>query len=295
MASAKAGVLDPVFTKLGPRMSLYTPPGHAPGQLVVLCTWLGAAPKHINKYILSHRTIAPHSRILLVQSDVSILTTSYPAQRKAIKPAVQAVWAVIGECGQGNNHWTAPQPKILIHTFSNGGTNSATQILLELGEERGKPLPVVGIMCDSGPAKGAYWKSYHSMLLSMPKGLAKTVGPLVVQFILVVLFTSIAIGRYDKPEDLWRRTLLDAKFVTGTTRKEGRICYMFSKADDHVDWHDIAEHADMARSKGWEVAEIDFEGTLHCNHFTNNAERYSDMMQRLWKGVGLIDKPRAQL
>lgn len=275
-------------------MSLFTPPDHAPGQLIVLCTWLGAAPKHINKYIVSHRTIAPRSRILLVKSDVSILTSSYPAQRKAIKPAVQAILTVIDECGQDNKQ-SAPQPQVLIHTFSNGGTNSATQILLELGEQRGTPLPVVGIMCDSGPAKGEYWKSYHSMLLSMPKGLAKTVGPLIAQFICVVLFTSIAIGRYEKPEEMWRRTLLDANFVTGTTKKEGRICYMFSKADDHVEWQDIVEHADTARSKGWEVAEVEFEGTPHCNHFSSDADRYSGIMQKLWGSVRLVDKPRAQL
>jgi hypothetical protein len=36
---------------------------------------------------------------------------------------------------------------------------------------------------------------------------------------------------------------------------------MFSKANDHVDWQDIIEHADAARVKGWEVAEADFENT----------------------------------
>jgi hypothetical protein len=275
-------------------MSLFTPPNPAPGQLVILCTWLGALPKHIKKYILTHRTIAPRSRILLVQSDVGIVTSTYPTQRRAIKPAVQAVWTVLGECGQDNDE-APPKPQILIHTFSGGGTNSATQILLELGEQRGTSLPVVGILCDSGPAKGDYWKSYHSMLLSMPKGLARTVGPLIAQFVCVVLFTSIAIGRYEKPEDMWRRTLLDAKFVTGTTTKEGRISYMFSKADDQVDWQDIVDHADMARSKGWEVAVFEFKDTPHCNHFSSDVDLYSGIMQRLWDGVSLIDKPRAQL
>jgi hypothetical protein len=284
-------VQDPVFARLGPRISLYTPPDVAAGQLVVLCTWLGAMPKHINKYILSHRSIAPNSRILLIESNVGVITSTYPAQRKAIRPAAVAVRAVIDECDDGN----AKPPRILIHTFSNGGTNSATQLLLELGEERGKPLPVMGIMCDSGPAKGEYWKSYNSMLLSMPKGLAKTVGPLIVHFICVVLFTSIAAGRYEKPEEMWRRTLLDEQCVLGTTGRQGRICYMFSKADQHVEWQDIVDHAELARSKGWEVAEVEFQDSAHCNHFSKDADRYFNTMRRLWNGVSLADEPRAML
>jgi hypothetical protein len=284
-----AGVQDPIFAKLGPRMSLFTPADHAPGQLIILCTWLGAASKHINKYVLAHRAIAPRARILLIRSDVAILTSTYPAQRVAIKPAVQAVWTVVEECDQG------VPPQILFHTFSNGGTNSATHLLIELGEQRGKPLPVVGILCDSGPAKGEYWKSYHSMLLSMPKNLRNTLGPLIAQFICVVLYTSIAIGRYEKPEDMFRRTLVDANFVTGTTRKEGRICYTFSKADDHVDWRDIVEHAEMAASKGWDVEQAEFENTAHCNHFSSDVERYSAFVRQLWQSEGFEDKPRAML
>jgi hypothetical protein len=112
-------------------MSLFTPLEPVPGQVIVLCTWLGAASKHINKYVLSHRSITPRSRILLITSDVSILTSTYPAQRKAIKPAVQAILSDIDECSQDN------KVKVLIHTFSNGGTNSATHMLLELGKQRG--------------------------------------------------------------------------------------------------------------------------------------------------------------
>ncbi|KAF2035043.1 indole-diterpene biosynthesis protein-like protein PaxU [Setomelanomma holmii] len=270
-------------------MSLYIPPDHVPEELVVLCTWLGAAPKHINKYILAHRTVTPCARILLIQSDVSIVTTSYPAQRKAIRPAVQVIRAVVEECDQSGEGTSAVHPEILMHTFSNGGTNSATQLLLELGEERGKPLPIVGMMCDSGPARGEYWKSYHSMLLSMPKGLANTIGPVICQFILIMLFTSIAIGRYEKPETLWRRTLLDAKYVTGAKRKERRICYVYSKVDDHVEWQDIVAHADAARGNGWGVVEVEFEGTPHCNHFTSNVARYEGMMRRMWEGGKLVD------
>ncbi|KAF2243165.1 indole-diterpene biosynthesis protein-like protein PaxU [Trematosphaeria pertusa] len=296
MAAANPEASEPFFTKLGPRIALHTPPNHAAGQLVIIATWLGAARKHITKYLLSYRSIAPRSKILLIESDVSILTSSYPSQRKAIKSAVHAVRAVLDECGYSKNDQSTNPPKILLHTFSNGGTNSATQMLIALGEQFSSPLPLLGIIYDSGPAKGEYWKSYNSMMLSLPRGMARTVGPAIVHFILVVLFTSVAAGRYDKPEDLFRRTLLDEKLVKGHAKKEGRICYLFSKADDHVDWKDVVDHAEVARDKGWEVEEALFEDTPHCNHFTKNTQRYTDMMHRLWHGSSNnTDEPRSML
>ena len=70
---------------------------------------------------------------------------------------------------------------------------------------------------------------------------------------------------------------------------------MFSKADDHVDWSDIVDHADVARRKGWEVAEVEFADSRHCNHFKKYTTRYHEMMRRLWSGESLANEPRSLL
>lgn len=168
---------------------------------------------------------------------------------------------------------------IIFHTFSNGGTNNATQLLIVLRHRLQHALPVTGILCDSGPARGTYRKSFHSMLLSLPKGLFwKFVGPVIILFVTNTLFASQLIG-WEKPERIYRRTLLDAQFVDCK-----RICYAFSKADTHVDWDDITSHADEARAKRWEVRELEFEGTPHCNHISQYPIEYLDAMERVWKG-----------
>jgi hypothetical protein len=120
MAQPIAGAVNPIFSSLGPRMSLFVPAEPAPGELIILCTWLGAGKKHIAKYVTEYRRIAPHSRILLIESSVWIITTSYVKQRKAIQPAAEVVRAVLDECGQGDTKPTT-KPTIVIHTFSNGG------------------------------------------------------------------------------------------------------------------------------------------------------------------------------
>ncbi|KAF1835912.1 hypothetical protein BDW02DRAFT_481623, partial [Decorospora gaudefroyi] len=177
-----------------------------------------------------------------------------------------------------------------IHTFSNGGTNSATQLLIVLRKQLGYSLPVTGIMCDSGPARGTYIRSFHSMLLSLPKGLFwRIVGPIIIMFVTNVLFGSQLIG-WEKPERIYRRTLLDPDFVDCK-----RICYGFSKADTHVDWDDITSHADDARRKGWDVQQLEFTGTPHCNHISKFRAEYFEAMARVWDGSVLAPGSRALL
>ncbi|KAI4961185.1 hypothetical protein J4E86_000211 [Alternaria arbusti] len=284
------------FSQLGPRISLYTPPSHTTGELIILCTWLGAARKHIDKYIAAYLTIAPNAKILLIQSDVTSVTSSYPAQHKAIIPAVEVVRSVLSDCTStastnvpssptANTTKTHPTPKILIHTFSNGGPISATALLLALHAEKSTPLPITGIIMDSGPAAGYYWKSYNAMILSLPPGPIRSAGYVFVHGILIILRASVALGRYEHPEVLVRRTLLDEKFVAGVEEgKKRRVCYLYSKTDRMTDWEDVVAHKKMAREKGWDVGEVVFEGTPHCGHFVGNEGVYVGQMDKMWEG-----------
>jgi hypothetical protein len=279
---------DPVFTNLAPRISLFSPQDVAPNELVILCTWLGAGKNHIAKYAAGYRQIAPRAKILLLESSVWNIASPYVRQWIAIRPAAEVVLGVLDDCA--NAKGSGAKPNIVIHTFSNGGTNSATQLLIVLQRQLGHAIPVTGILCDSGPARGTYRKSFHSMLLSLPKGLFwQIVGPIVIMFVTNVLFGSQLIG-WEKPETIYRRTLLDARFVDCT-----RICYAFSKADTHVDWDDITSHAYEAQAKDWDVKKLEFQGTPHCNHISQYRLEYLDAMERVWKGGALAPGSRALL
>lgn len=61
---------------IGPRTSLYTPSLAVPGQLVIICTWLGVSKKVIAKYVALYQVIAPGAKILLIESNVPILVSS---------------------------------------------------------------------------------------------------------------------------------------------------------------------------------------------------------------------------
>lgn len=283
-SSLLSRALYPHFTRVSTRTWLSSPDQPSPGQLIIICTWLGASPKHINKYAEIHRSIAPGARILLIESEVSILVSSYARQRRLIRPAVDIVLDTMAET---SDHRGA---KILLHTFCNGGTNTATQLLITLRKMVSRPLPLVGLVLDSTPAKGTYWKSYNAMVFSLPPS-SRLMGSMVVHFLLVLLYTWIACGN-ENPASLMRRTLLDEEAVGATdaimeTGANGYVCYMYSKEDAMTDWRDVWDHADDAKGKGWKVDEVLFEGTGHCAHMPQDPARYAEAVERVWSSAGV--------
>ena len=127
------------------------------------------------------------------------------------------------------------------------------------------------------------------MILSLPPGPIRSAGYVFVHGILIILRASVALGRYEHPEVLVRRTLLDDQFVCGLGEgkgkgKKGKVCYLYSKADRMTDWQDVVAHEEMAVEKGWDVGEVVFEGTPHCGHFVGNEGVYVGEMGRMWEG-----------
>ena len=196
-----------------------------------------------------------------------------------IKPAVSVVLDALAELdyhhatsdtkSSSNGHLpngsilkTRAQPKVVLHTFSNGGTNTATQLLPVLNSKVHNPLPLLGLICDSCPANGTYWKSYDAMMLSLPKDFAsRLLGVLACHCIMILLYTWIAFGN-ENPASLNRRTVLDSEIASpgwersdkgreqGSANPEskGRVFYFYSKADKMCHWEDVKEHAETAKA-----------------------------------------------
>lgn len=272
------------FVRIAPRTFIYTPEKHVAGQLIIVCSWLGAARKHIAKYTAVYQRITPQARILLIESDISILTSSYPKQREAIKPAVSVVLGAFSEIRESQGNTISAQ--ILLHTFSNGGMNTAAQLLWALDMQHKSPLPLQGLLLDSCPGKGSYWNNHTAMLLSFPRDFASQMfGTLLCHTVLVLLYISIICGTED-PAKLGRRTVLDENFVSGGIGKgattERRVCYLYSKTDEMILWTDVMDHAEDARAKGWIVEEVLFEGSGHCAHLAKDPTRYIEAIKKMW-------------
>ncbi|KAF2248089.1 indole-diterpene biosynthesis protein-like protein PaxU [Trematosphaeria pertusa] len=278
---------SPKFVPLGGSISLYTPSQPTKGRLVILATWLGAAEKHIAKYTTAYTRFIPDSRVLLIQGTMGNLFQHYSVQRRAIHPAVQAIRAVLDEssCEEDGSH-TEIRPHILLHVFSNAGANSVANLLHVFHQELGAPLPLVGVICDSSLAKGGYKQNYNGFMRALPDGLLfKILGPPFINLAIAILNTSIALGRYERPEDYWRNSMINEDLIkVGDPQEEGskRICYFTSKADRTTPWQDVVSHAEMACKNKWSVMLFVYEDTPHCNHMAEHGNEYEEAVRAMW-------------
>lgn len=293
------------FIFVGPRTCLYTPPKATPGHLIVLCTWLGAARKHIAKYIDLYRSIAPNARILLIESSVGNLTSALLHQQrvKMFAPAAAAVLDTLAECkdrslpqpkappnGSLDEEKTSlrirsfmpssshAKPKVLLHIFSNGGMNSVTHLLHGLRSRMDEPLVLRGMIFDSCPGKGtSYWQTFNAILLAFPKNIVwRFLAALAVHCCLIFFAVYIACGN-ESPAAFWQRTPLEEN------RPARGAFYLFSKEDRMIEWTDVEQHAEEARRKGWRVKEVLFEGSGHCAHLTMDRGRYIEAVNSVWE------------
>ena len=96
---------------------------------------------------------------------------------------------------------------------------------------------------------------------------------------MILLFLSVAIGRYENPEDFWRKAILDKLLIDSN-----RISYVASKSDKQTDWQDVIAHAEIARGQGWDVKDVILEDTPHCNHLKKDPQMYHDLVTLMWEG-----------
>ena len=293
------------FIVIGPRTFLYTPPKPRPGQLIILCTWLGAARKHVAKYTALYHYVAPDARILLIESSVSILTSTIVRQKRITEfiPAAAAVMDTLAECEHRSSpyakepangrldhketsfriHRLTPSghagPKIILHMYSNGGMNSAAHLLRVLRSRMDEPLALTGMIFDSCPGKGtSYWQTFNAIALSFPNNIVwRFLGALSIHCFLIFLTVYVACGK-ENPVTLWRRTPLEEN------RPARGALYLFSGEDRMIDWTDIKHHAEEARMKGWRVKEVLFKGSEHCAHLAMDETRYVEAVKSIWEG-----------
>jgi hypothetical protein len=262
--------------------TLYKSESHEPSELIILCTWLGAHKKHIAKYIALYEKLAPRTSILLIESAVGTITPAYSTQRQMMANAVTLVRNV-AQAGTTS--------KILLHAFSNGGSNSASQLLQAYRELTDQAIPLHGMLIDSAPGKGEYWKSYNAIRSTLPRSRVWNIlGPAIAHAIPLWMYTGAWLGFYPTFEQLIWDTILDERLWRGSVLGNGdgeaenrrKIAYLWGKMDRVICWEDIVQHSQEARNKMWHVRSEEFAGSGHCEHFRMHADQYEGVVRDVW-------------
>jgi hypothetical protein len=284
------------FQRLGDRIYLYTPTSGAKNgsslskinndtipspDLIIFCSWMGASPRNIKKYIKTYQTRYATSSILLLRQDGGDMSYRPVSQQvKNIQPAVSVVRKFVAERGQD-------RIRVLLHIFSNGGSYSAIRLAdtYQASSPSGNELlPISALILDSTPSLPDFKTAHAAISESLPRsGFLRFLGQGVIW---AFLGTTYAMDHIFGTENvtLWvRRNLNEPQgaFMQGRVKR----VYIYSNSDALIPAAEVETHAADAAEKIGEdrVQSENFGASKHVGHVILDAERYWRIVEGLWK------------
>lgn len=281
------------FTKLAPSIWLHepsklTPPSSSspplsspplpspPPSLVVLCTWVGARPKHISKYVAEYLRRYPTATLLLLESGLADMTyRSDGAQQVRLAPARHVLQAHSGFKAGG----------VVVHAFSNGGAQCAAQVVAVLPSAQ-RTTAYRAFIFDSCPGEASYMRSANAILLPLNKSpMLKLVAFPFIHLLLCLVFIADQVFGFENSVARARRRLNSNAYIPHTVPR----LYIYSSTDQMVPAPDVEAHAEQARRTGYlDVANLRFDTSGHCAHAYIYAEQYWGSIVKLLHKSNII-------
>jgi hypothetical protein len=284
------------FKSLKPGLKIYSPGSTSehdsepnptnsqpPPSLILLLSWTGAVDKHISRYTNSYKNLFPSTPILLVTtSPADFLFRSSKQKQSRLDPAVDYIQDMHSqEPGKGNKSM-----RILMHAFSEGGSNKACELAERYKSRTGNRLLISALFLDSTPGKPRYRR--------LCKGLACSYTSNPILRLMVIGIVSLPLGLkwimyftvfdYERnPISKTSKELLEHEYLDPTNQ-----CYLYCLGDEIVASQDIKKHVEQCKAKfsseqyrGKSVEDHKYEGS-HVNLTQDTS--YWDDIERTWKG-----------
>ncbi|KAJ9132301.1 Indole-diterpene biosynthesis protein [Coniochaeta hoffmannii] len=255
--------------------------------LILITSWSGAVPKHIAKYTRSYNALYPHTPIMVITTHISDLAVRSTKRKTAVlAPAVEYLRQLDSTTSSSSS---SSNTRILLHAFSDGGSNKAVCLAeAYLASTGGRRLPVAASVLDSTPGTARYSSNLAAFRRSLPSNaVIRTVGVPVGAFLIGVHWAlfSLFVEREGNVFSKTRRGLNDERLwnLGGVPRT-----YVFSQADDLISWRDIEGHASEAAEKlGTTCMLVRFKESGHCCHAKEDQEYYWTAVRRTWEARDL--------
>jgi len=254
-------------------------PSNSP-QLILLFSWTGAIGKHVSKYTDTYQTLFPSSPILVITTSITDLCFRSSAKKQAnLQPIIDHIRLTFGNIDN-----------VLIHCFSEGGSNKAVQFAEAYHAFVGDKLPCMALCLDSTPGNPRFWNLCNAFKRSLPQNLIVRASGMVVGGVVLsgawVLY-SVVKGPKNNVISKTRRRLNDETYWNLETPR----AYLFSKSDDLIAWKDVKEHADEAANSGIPTSQACFDKSPHCGHIKEDADEYWNAVISTWESrLSLVDK-----
>ncbi|KAK8080534.1 hypothetical protein PG997_008352 [Apiospora hydei] len=268
----------PGFTWLAP--SIWGTPA-----MILITSWTGALPKHIAKYTQVYNEMYPYTPIMVVTTTVDdLLIWSTEKKVAALTAAVGYIQGRTSSCfgasaleGAGA---AGQQPNLLLHAFSEGGSNKAVCVARAYLAATRRQLPVGAFH----PGTARFMSNVNAFKRSLPQNfLVRSLGVSVGFVVLAIAWAIIAVcvGYENNTISKTRRALNDEGLwpCVGVPRS-----YVFSEADDLIWWKDVEDHAEeSARRFKIPSLVVRYKKTAHCNHLREDPQYYWSVVKMTWE------------
>jgi hypothetical protein len=252
--------------------------------LVLLCTWTGAQNRYIAKYTAEYRAIFPSSRIIVITTSAKDICFRNSARKqRRMRPAIERI---------SNYRYLVDQnfeSGILLHVFSEGGSNKACELAEAHYNVTRTRLPVSALFLDSTPG--------HPRFLRLCEALNKSLPQIPVLRHIAIIFASAMLGCIwilytgikgfeNNVISRTRRRINDPLYFDPTAPR----CYLYSKSDTLIAWQDVYEHMEQSASAGIPVTDVQFENSGHVGHAKEEPRRYWDAVFATWQEAQTMEK-----
>jgi hypothetical protein len=252
--------------------------------LIIITSWTGALPKHIEKYTQAYSDLYSNCPILLITTSIQDLTLrSDKRKHDDLEPVVKYIESQI-------LHRRTQHYNIFLHALSEGGSNKAVTLAKAFLKHTGYRLPIAASIYDSTPGTARFSNNIAAYKRSLPHNPAVRFFGLmfgVVVLAITFFFHRVLVRGDADVLARTRRAINDSTLwpVTGIPRT-----YVFSEADDLIWWRDIVEHAELSAQKfGVLSLVVKYNDTAHCHHMRDNVEFYWSLVKKTWESRTGID------
>ncbi|KAI5831849.1 hypothetical protein K523DRAFT_268943 [Schizophyllum commune Tattone D] len=274
----------PLFTKIA--KDIWLSHGDSPAQkivketsdpdLIILCGWMGAKLSHLHKYSHVYHEWYPNATILLIQSEPAFFFKPNSWNEQMLIPAAEVIESFATA--------DATPPRILAHSFSNGGSSQLCTLGSLLRSRSRSPTSAAAsaLIVDSAPATGTLGTAIRAFAGLIPNPIVRFAVSAVVasfwsfnHYFLFPVFGVLPVGEKLKA-DLCRPDVLP------WMGKGSERLYVHSKTDELVGWEEVREHVERVREKGIKVREVLLERAPHVALARANPELYWGAVKELW-------------
>jgi hypothetical protein len=207
-------------------------------------------------------------------SDLSLHSTKHKAA--VLAPAVEYLRRL--------HPTSSSSTQILLHVFSDGGSNKAVCLAEAYLAATGGRLPVAASVLDSTPGTARYSCNLAAFGRSLPSNKAvRAVGMPIGAFVIGVHWVLFSIFK-DREDNVFSKTRRGLNDVRLWDLEQMPRTYVFSQADDLISWRDVEGHAaDAAEKLGTTSMLVRFKESGHCCHARANQEYYWAAVKRTWE------------